>query len=534
MSHTKARKKPTSGVVTGNLKWAIAVTVALATFMEVLDDTSVSVALSQIGGNLGAAQDEVTWVVTAQLVAKGVVLPIAGFLATIVGRARLFTICLLVYGLTSLLCGLSPSIGVLVFMRVVQGLAGGMLSPMAQAILTDSFPPAQRGLAFSVYGVATVVAPTVGPTLGGYLVDNASWNWVFFVNVPVAIITAFLVSILVKDPPALVKEKAAKWAGGLRVDYVGLGLLGVGISALQFVLSRGEREEWFSSGLITGLAVVAVGALVAGVIWEWHAQDPVIDLKLLKNRTFAAALLVMFAVGTVLFSSSTQLPLFLQTLLGYSAVKTGLAISPGGLALLLLLPAVGVLTSKLQARWLILFGLLISLFSFFHYAHVLSSDIDFKSVAWARVYQTVGLAFLFIPINVAAYVGLAKNKTNQAATLINLAQSLGGSIGIAAITTLIARRSQFHQSRLIDGLNFANPAYEAGVQGLTDRLAATQGSLLDAAQQAQAVLYGAVQQQAAILAYVDAFYVLGLACLVAVPLVFVMKANKPGSGEQGA
>ncbi|WP_022826254.1 DHA2 family efflux MFS transporter permease subunit [Hymenobacter norwichensis] len=536
MSQTKTQKKPADSAThsAGNAKWAIAVTVAMATFMEVLDDTSVSVALSQIGGNLSAAQDEVTWVVTAQLVAKGVVLPIAGFMATVVGRKRLFSICLLAYGATSLLCGLSPTIGVLVFMRVVQGLCGGMLSPMAQAILTDTFPPAQRGLAFAAYGVATVVAPTVGPTLGGYLVDNASWNWVFFVNVPVALVTAFLVSILVKDPPALIKEKAALWKGGLRVDYIGLSLLAVGLSALQFVLSRGEREEWFTSGLISALSVVAAVALIAGIVWELRVKDPVIDLKLLRHRNFAAAVLIMFAVGAVLFSSSTQLPLFLQSLLGYTAIKSGLAISPGGLAVLLLMPVVGVLSGKVQARWMILFGLIISTLALFNYAYVLSSDIDFFSVAKARVYQSMGLAFLFVPISVAAYVGIAKNKTNQAATLINLAQSLGGSFGIAAITTLISRRAQFHQSRLIDGLNFSNPGYETSLQDLTLSQAAADGSMVDAAQRAQAAIYGAVQLQSNVLSYIDSFYLLGFACLLSIPLVFLMRANKPGHDGEAA
>jgi len=535
MPQTKRpKKKAASGEVAGNLKWAIAVTVAMATFMEVLDDTSVSVALSQIGGNLSAAEDEVTWVVTAQLVAKAVVLPVAGFMASVVGRARLFSICLLAYGATSLLCGFSGSIEFLVFMRVVQGLCGGMLSPMAQAILTDSFPPAQRGLAFAAYGVATVVAPTVGPTLGGYLVDNASWNWVFFVNVPVAIVTAFLVSVLVHDPPALVKERAAKWAGGLKIDYVGLSLLAVGLSALQFVLSRGERKEWFSSGLIVSLSVVAAVALIGGIIWEWRAKDPFIDLRLLKRRNFTASVLVMFAVGMVLFSSSTQLPLFLQNLLDYSAVKSGLAISPGGAVVLLLMPVVGVLSSKVQARWMILFGLLISTWALFHYADVLSSDIDFASVAKARVFQSAGLAFLFVPISVAAYVGLPKTKTNQAATLINLAQSLGGSFGIAAITTLISRRTQFHQSRIIDNLNFSNSVYESSLQDLTASQAATDGSLVDAAQRAQASVYGAVQLQANVLSYVDAFYLLAFACLLTIPLVFLLRANKPGQDSEGA
>ena len=533
-THTLPKPKLASSVVTGNLKWVIAVTVALATFMEVLDDTSVSVALEQIGGNLGAAQDDVTWVVTALLVAKAVVLPIAGFLATTIGRSRLFTICLLAYGTASLLCGLSPSIGFVVFMRVVQGLSGGMLSPLAQAILTDSFPPAQRGLAFAVYGVATVVAPTVGPLFCGYLVDTYSWHWVFFVNVPVAMVTAFLVSVLVKDPPVLVQERAARKAKGLGVDYIGLSLLALGLSTLQYVLSRGEREDWFNSTLIVWLTVVMVVAIATALVWEWRSKDPVLDLRLFKSRTFAAAVAVMFAVGVILFSSSTQIPFFLQSTLGYAAVDAGLAITPGGLSILLLLPVVGILTSKVQARWLILFGLLVSAAALIHYAHILSTLIDFAGIAWARVYQSIGLGFLFIPINVAAYVGLAKNKTNQAATFINLAQTLGGSFGIAGITTMVARRTQFHQSRLVDGLNFSNPDYTAGLQGLTDTFFGVDGSLVDAAQRAQATLYRAVQLQANTYAYADAFYLLGLACIVAIPLVFIMKANKPGEGEQGA
>lgn len=533
MSTTQTLKKPASSVVTGNLKWAIAVTVALATFMEVLDDTSVSVALDHIGGSLGASQDDVQWVITALLISKAVVLPAAGFLATAFGRTRVFTICLLAFGTASLLCGLSSTIGGLISMRVLQGLSGGMLSPLAQAILADTFPPAQRGQAFAVYGVATVVAPTVGPLICGYLVDNASWHWVFFVNVPVALLTAFLVSTLVKDPPGLVQERAAQKASGARNDYVGLGLLALGLSSLQFVLSRGERNEWFSSSLITGVAAVAAVALVAGVVWEWRSKNPVLDLHLFANRTFAASVLVMFAVGVVLFGSSTQLPFFLQTLLGYSAFDSGLAITPGGLAVLLLLPVVGVLTGKIQSRWLILFGLVLSALAFFNYAHVLSSDIDFKGVVKARVFQNMGLAFLFVPINVAAYVGLAKNKTDQAATLINLSQTLGGSFGIAGITTVIAQRAQFHQSRLVDALDPSHPAYQNSLQNLTSAFGA-ENSLVDATQRAQASIFATVQQQAGIFSYMDGFYVLGVACLVAVPLVFIMKANKPGSGEQGA
>ena len=523
-----------SAVGAGNLKWAIAVTVALGTFMDVLDNSSVSVALEYIGGNLGASQDDVTWVITILLVAKAVTLPTAGYLATVIGRSRLFMLALVAYGVSSLLCGLSSSLGVLLAMRALQGICGGIIPPLGQAILKDSFPAKERGQAFALYGVATVVAPTVGPLLCGWLVDHYSWHWVFFVNVPVAMLTAFLVTVLVKDPPELIKEKAAAWSKGLSIDYIGLGLLGVGLSALQYVLSRGERFDWFSSNLILSTGIAAVVLLVAGVIWETRTKNPLIDLSLFRNRTFSASIMVMFVVGALLYGTTTQLPQFLQTLLGYRAVDSGLAITPGGMALLVLMPIVGWLTGKVQARWLIMFGLIVSAGACFYYAHILTTTVDFRTVAKARVYQSLGLGFLFVPINVAAYVGLAKSKTNQAATFINLFQTLGGSFGIAAIETILARRTQFHQSRLVDHLTFTNPDYAASVrQFATSAFGRVNSSLTDATQQAQAAIYRTIQQQAATIAYDDAFYVLTIICVLAIGLVFFMKPNKPGEDEGG-
>ena len=526
--------QPSGTKGSGNLKWVIAITVALATFMEVLDDTSVSVALTQIGGNLSAGQDEVTWIVTAQLVAKAVVLPIAGFLATVIGRSRFFSGCLLMYGATSLLCGLAPTIEILVLLRVIQGMSGGMLSPLAQAILTDSFPPRERGIAFATYGIATVVAPTVGPTLGGYIVDNLSWNWVFFVNVPVAILTAVLISIFVVDTPEMDKERARKWKGGLRVDYIGLSLLAIGLGGLQVVLSRGERLGWLDSSFIGVLAIVAVSALIIGILWEFMHDEPVIELRLLYNRTFASAMLVMFSVGLVLFGSSTQLPLFLQSLLGYTATLAGFAISPGGVAVLLLMPVVGFLSGKIQARWLIAFGLAVSGLALFNYTQVLSSEVSFANVAWARIYQSIGLAFLFVPINVAAYVGIPKSKTNQAATITNLAFSLGGSFGVAAVTTLVTRQAQYHQSRLVGNLTQSDTVYQQTLENLSGTFQQNGGTLAEAAQRAQAVVYGSLLLQANVLAYIDAFFILAVACFVIFPLVFVMRGNKPGADDAGA
>ncbi|MGI4834357.1 MAG: DHA2 family efflux MFS transporter permease subunit [Janthinobacterium lividum] len=535
MPATKARAKPAAADKgAGNLKWLIAVTVALGTFMDVLDNSSVSVALQHIGGSLGASQDDVTWVITSLLLAEAVMLPLAGFLATAIGRTRLFSGALVLYGISSLLCGLSSSLAMLLMFRVCQGLCGGVIPTMAQAILKDSFPDSQRGQAFALFGVATVVAPTIGPLLCGWLVDTYSWHWVFFVNVPVAFFAAFMTTVLVKDPPELLKAKAAAWAKGLRLDVVGLGLLALGLSSLQFVLSRGERNDWFGSGLITGLAILAGVLLVGGIFWETRAKNPILDLSLFRSRTFAASILIMFVVGILLYGSSTQLPQFLQSLLGYRPVDAGLVITPGGLLLIGLLPVVGWLTGKVQARWLIMLGMGISSLAFFHYAHVLSTVVDFRSVAEARMLQALGLGFLFVPINVAAYVGLAKAKTNQAATFINLAQTIGGGFGIAAIETIVARRSQFHQSRLIDGLVGTNADYTSSLQQLGSTAFNGAGSAVDALQHAQAVVLRSVQQQATTIAYDDAFWVLSMLCLCVMPLVFLMKPNKPGAPESGA
>lgn len=535
MAQTQTLSKPAGAALAGNLKWAIAITVALGTFMDVLDNSSVSVALQNIGGSLGASQDDVTWVITVLLVAKAVMLPTASFLSTAIGRSRLFMLALVAYGVSSLLCGLSSSLGMLLVMRAFQGLCGGIIPPVGQAILKDSFPPEEQGQAFALFGVATVVAPTVGPLLCGWLVDSYSWHWVFFVNVPIALATAFLTTALVKDPPELVKEKANAWAKGISVDYIGLSLLGLGLSALQYVLSRGERDDWFSSQAILLLSVAAVGLLVGGIVWEMRTKNPLLDLSLFRNRTFTAAMLVMFVVGALLYGSTTQLPQFLQSLLGYRAVDSGLAITPGGMSLILLMPIVGWLTGKIQARWLIAFGLVVSSLACFNYAHILSTSADFRTVAIARIYQSLGLGFLFVPISVASYVGLAKAKTNQVAMFTNLVQTIGGGFGIAAIETVIARRSQFHQSRIIDHLSFTNPDYAAGLrQFATSVFGRVNASAGDAMQQAQGALYRIVQQQATTLAYTDAFYLLGFACLFSVGLVFFMKANKPGAGGQAA
>src|SRR5258705_9714555 len=335
--------------------WLIAVVVAMAAFMEVLDTSIANVALPYMAGNLGASNDESTWVLTSYLVSNAIVLPISGWFASVLGRKRFFMTCLSIFALSSLLCGIAPSLGAIILFRILQGVGGGGLQPMAQAILADTFPPQQRGLAFALYGITAIIAPTVGPTLGGWITDNYTWRWIFFINLPVGILALFLIYRIVEDPPW---AKVATGAG-VKIDYIGVALLTIGIAALQVVLDKGQEDDWFGSHFILTLALIAGVALVALVIWEWFQKDPVIDVRLFRNFNYLGSNLMMFNLGVVLFSSIVLLPQFLQSYLGYTAQSAGLVLSAGGIVLLVMMPVVGILSSKVQARYLISFGWLV-------------------------------------------------------------------------------------------------------------------------------------------------------------------------------
>src|SRR5579862_8283201 len=420
--------------------WRIAVVVALAAFMEVLDTSIANVALPYIGGNLGASNDESTWVLTSYLVSNAIVLPISGWLAGTLGRKRFFMICLTVFTLSSFLCGLAPSLELLLVFRVLQGAGGGGLQPMAQAILADSFPPAERGLAFAVYGITAVMAPTIGPTLGGWITFNYSWRWIFFINLPVGAMTWLLVRRFVEDPPYISKLKSA----GLKLDYIGISLLVFGIGALQILLDKGQEDDWFGSGFITAMVVIAAVCLIGLVIWEWFYKSPIIDVQMFRNFNFAASNLMMFMLGLVLFSSLVLMPLFLQTLLGYTSELAGLALSAGGLVLLFEMPVIGQLTTKVQARRLIAVGWLAMSIAMYYSTQRIDLQLSFNAAAWLRVAQVFGLGFLFVPISLAAYVGIAPEKNNAVAGIINFMRNIGSSVGTSLVTTMLARRSQFH------------------------------------------------------------------------------------------
>jgi len=505
--------------------WIIAIAVTLATFMEVLDTSIANVALPHIAGSLSAGQDESTWVLTSYLVSNAIILPLSGWLSSIIGRKRFYMSCVFVFTVSSFLCGLAPNLPALIVFRILQGAGGGGLQPSEQAILADTFPPAKRGMAFAVYGIAVVMAPAIGPTLGGWITDNYTWRWIFFVNIPVGILSLLLTSRLIQDPPYLRRRKLSE----TKIDYIGLGFVAIGLGCLQIVLDKGQRDDWFESHFILTLSVIAAASLIFVVWWEWHHKDPIIDLHLFKERTFAVSNLLMFMLGFALLGSTLLLPLFLQTLMGYTAELSGMALSPGGFAIMVLMPLVGFLLSRYDARYLLVFGLSMLSFSLYHMTSF-NLGIDFKTAAFARVLQAVGLAFLFVPINTAAYAFLPREKNNAASGLMNLARNIGGSVGISFVTTMLDRRTQKHLSDLMTHWTSANSQFQAMIRGVAQSLIAHGTNAADAQQQAYGVVQNIIQQQATMLAYIDNFYILASIILAMVPLVFLMKKTK-SSGE---
>jgi DHA2 family multidrug resistance protein len=507
--------------------WVIAGVVMLATFMEVLDTSVANVALPHIAGSLASTPDESTWVLTAYLVANAIVLPLSGWFSTLFGRKRFYMTCVLLFTISSAMCGLAPSLGMLILFRVLQGLGGGALQPVSQAILRETFPREKQGMAMAVYGMGVVLAPVVGPTLGGWITDNYTWRWIFLINIPVGICSLLFTSLLIFDPPYLVRKTLKD---GLKIDYIGLGLLAAGLGALEITLDEGQRNDWFSSGAIVASTIIAVVALISVVLWELRQKDPVVDFHLLKDRNFAISTLTMFMLGFVLYGSTMALPLFLQTLLGYTAMQSGMALSPGGLAILVMMPIVGFLLSKFEARWLVIFGLLISSYGLFQMTDF-DLNIDFRHAVMARIVQSLGLAFLFVPINTMAFYFIAKQNTSYATGLINLARNMGGSTGIAISTTLVARREQFHQQRLIESLTPLNGAYQSTLESAKQMFMSKGADAVDAGRQAQQMIYNMVQRQATLLSFLENFRLLAFTFLAVIPLMLLMKRIKPKKTE---
>ncbi len=498
--------------------WIIALTVTLATFMEVLDTSIANVALPHIAGGLSAGEDEATWVLTSYLVSNAIVLPLSGWLSNLFGRKRFYMTCVAIFTVSSFFCGLAPNLPFLIVLRVLQGVGGGGLQPSEQAILADTFPPAKRGMAFAFYGFAVVLAPAIGPTLGGWITDNYTWRWIFLINVPIGILSLFLTSRLVEDPPYL----RGRSRTGIKIDYIGFALLVVGLGLLQVVMDKGQRDDWFESNFITISTIISLTCLAAVVIWELRQKDPIVDFGLLRERNFGTASFMMFMLGLVLFGSTVLLPQLMQTLLGYSAKDAGMAISPGGLVIMALMPLVGYLVSRMDARLLIVFGLGVTSWALYHMSGF-NLNMSFGTLVWARIYQAVGIAFLFVPINTVAYAFMPPNKSNAVSALINLGRNIGGSVGISLVTFFLARRAQVHQSVLIEHLNPYNDRFRQALRGSTQAFMAAGSSPGTASAQAYGLLYGSVQRQATMLAYIDCFLLLAALFGCLIPIVFIMK-----------
>jgi len=508
--------------------WLIAFVVSLAAFMEVLDTSIANVALPHIAGNLGASSDESTWVLTSYLVSNAIVLPITGWLVSLIGRKRFFTICIVLFTVSSLFCGIAPTLVVLLISRVIQGAGGGGLQPMAQAILADTFPPEKRGLAFSVYGVTAIVAPSIGPTLGGWITDNYSWRWIFLMNLPVGIIALFLIYTFVEDPPFLNRTTLKE----SRIDYFGFGLLAVGVGFLQIVLDKGQEEDWFGSNLITTMTIISAIALITLIVWELRVNQPIVDVRLFKNINFATSSLMMFMVGAASFSTTVLMPQFLQNLLGYTAEKAGMVLSAAAILLLIELPFVGQLTARVQARYLIAFGWFTLTLAMFFSTGRIFLGLSFPAATWLRVAQYLPMGFIFIPATMVAYLGIPAEKSNAVAGLINFVRNMGSSVGTSAVTTILARRAQVHQVMLANHTSNTSPIFHGGANALAGQLANGGVGAAQAGMQSYARLYRSMLDQASTLSYIDTFFLLGTGTAIMFFPSFLLRRNNPRARAQ--
>ncbi|OAF02904.1 EmrB/QacA family drug resistance transporter [Bradyrhizobium centrolobii] len=513
---------PERSAAGGHNPYLIAFVVSIATFMEVLDTTIANVALRHIAGGLAVGLDESTYVITSYLVANAIVLSISGWLSTVFGRKRFYMMCVATFSVASLFCGLAWSLQALVLFRILQGLGGGGMATSEQAILADSFPPQKRGQAFAIYGVAVVVAPVIGPTLGGWITDTYSWHWVFLINVPMGLISLFLVGTLVKEPSGAEEERAELLSKGLRVDYVGFLLVAIGLGSLEFVLDEGQRNDWFGSNMIVTFALLAATSLLALIPWELTREDPIVDIRLLGRRQFGSCFLVMLGTFAVLISTTQLLPQLLQTELGYTAMLAGLVLSPSGVVTMMLMPVAGRLVTIVQPKYLIMFGAAIAALSMWHLTG-LTGDITYGYAALARVYLAVALPFLFLPVTMASYDGLPPEKTNQASALINVARNIGGSMGVALAQTILAQRQQFHQSRLIEHAAPSDIGYQQSIDAMTRFFQAQGSNATDAASQAIAWVGKTLQQQVDLLAYIDVFWILAIIAVLMIPTAAVLR-----------
>jgi DHA2 family multidrug resistance protein len=499
--------------------WLLTSVISIPTFMEILDTSIANVSLPNIAGNLGTSGEQATWIVTSYLVANAIIIPISGFLSRAIGRKRYFMLSIALFTAASLACALSPNLGFLIAARIFQGIGGGGLAPVEQSMITDSFPPARRGQAFAAFGLVVVVAPIIGPTIGGYVTDAISWHWIFFINVPVGILGLILTGIVAVEPEPLVRERAERLRDGLKIDYVGFLLTAVGMAGLLITLDRGQIEDWFESDLIIATATMAVLGLGAMTIWEINQPDPIVPLPLLRIPNFAISVVMMLLLGVLVFGTIQIIPQMLQQVFGYTAFDAGLTLTIGGAIAIVTMPLSGIATTYIDTRLILLAAFGMQAFAFSHFSQF-STASTFSDAAQGRFLMSVALPFLFIPINTVAYVGVPQPEYDKASAMLNFFRNLGGAFGISITQTLLVRREQFHQARITEGLTPLNTVYRSAADQLSN--------LVGGRTEANAIIYRQAQQQASMLSYVEVFHILMWAVIAILPLILLLKTASRG------
>ena len=495
--------------------WLIAASVMLATFMEVLDTSVANVALPHIAGNLSATPEEATWVLTSYLVSNAIILPAANWLGRFFGRKRFLIVCIAIFTVSSAVCGAAGSLGMLIVARIAQGAGGGALQPIAQAVLMESFPPEKRGSAMAVFGLGVVVAPIIGPTLGGWITDNYSWRWIFYINIPIGILAVFMARTFVEDPPYIRHQRPG------RIDYIGFGLMALALGTMQLVLDKGQEEEWFASSLITWVTVVSLTAIIIFVIWELRSREPIVDLRVLANRNFAVGTSLMIVLGIVLYGTIALLPLFLQTLMGYPAVESGMAVSPRGFGAIASMLIVGRLINRVRGRYLVMFGFTVLAYSIYQFGKI-NLEISISSIVWPNIISGFAMGFIFVPLTTMALGTLSNEQMGNASGVFNLMRNTGGRVGIATVTTLLSRGAQAHQAAMVSHLTPYDPAFQERMRQIGSGAGA---------QRAFAGIYGILVRQATVLSYIDIFRLLAFLCVLCIPatLLFERVRKKPGA-----
>jgi DHA2 family multidrug resistance protein len=507
--------------------WLIAVSVMLATFMEVLDTSIASVALPYIAGSLSATNDEATWVLTSYLVANAIVLPASSWFSLKFGRKRFLIICIIIFTVSSFACGAATSLVVILIARAIQGAGGGALQPLSQSILLESFPPEKRGIAMAVFALGVVVAPVLGPTLGGWLTDTYSWRWAFYINIPIGIFAVFMIQRRVEDPPYIKNAKPG------RIDGIGLGLLAVWLGCLQIILDKGQEDDWFGTAWIRYATLVLVVAFVFFLIRQFRHKHPLVNLRVFRHRNFALGCVLIGIFGAAIYGLVTLLPLLYQELLGYNALSAGVAVSPRGFGAIVAMPIIGVLTAKIDNRWLIAFGFMLFGLSSLWFGQV-NLAISQWSFIWAIIISGFGTGCIFVPLSTAAMDGIPNEEIGNASGLYNLMRNIGGSIGISVVNTIVARHEQLHRNELVHSLSPANPTLQGQLEGLRQFLVTQGTSMADALGRAYGLLNFQLTQQARLWAYVDDFRYIALLCFGCIPVVFILKKTVGKRGRIGA